>query len=419
MGIPFITKGLYRFYDVLHGGKLNAYYQLIRDANENQTPFKKSDIESYLEEWGFDPDLENNPLMNKEDVVSWREKLDPSEIHLYAYTGGSYGEPLRVPYSKKRAMIRTATFRYSIEAGGYRLGEPFLMIRNNDKPGWKKFLRNETIFTPHDISEPVIGELCEQVRRRGIQFVIGLPTVIYEMALYLHKYPEKKQGISLNAMMSISEPLERVKRELIRDVFECRFTDRYSNEETGLIAQQKEFGGDYIVNRFGVYVEIVDPETLKPVAEGESGKVVVTDITNDLVPVVRYDTGDIAIASQYQHGELYSLKEIVGRETEQIFTADGRPIASLTLSKFIYKPLANTAKVYPFQMAQTQKGEYELRLKANSESIPKGTVEEITGGLKSVLGNNASIRVRLVEDIKPQPSGKRPIFKNEMNGDRL
>ena len=415
MGIAAVTRQLFKTYDLLHGGRMVRDYKKIRSANEERKPFEQSALRSYLARWGFDSVIENNPLMNKKDVSAWREKLDPSDIHTYAYTGGSYGEPLRVPYSKKRAMIRTATFRYSIEAGGYRLGEPFLMIRNNDKPTWLKFLRNETIFTPHDISEEMIGELCEEVARRNIRFMIGLPSVIYEMALFLDKYPEKKKDISLNAIMSISEPLEMVKRELIKNVFDCRFTDRYSNEEAGLIGQQREFGGPYYVNKFGVYVEIVDPVSLQPVGEGEKGKVVITDITNDLVPIVRYDTGDYAIAEEYVDDELNSLAEIVGRETEQIYTAKGNLIASLTLSKFIYKPLANTGKVYPFQMAQTADQSYELRLKAGKGDIEDETIGLIVKGLKSVLGEIADVTVNFVDDIKPQPSGKRPIFKNEMH----
>lgn len=43
-----------------------------------------------------------------------------------------------------------------------------------------------------------------------------------------------------------------------------------------------------------LYVEIVDPETAKPAAEGACGEVVVTTLTREAMPLVRYRTGRMA-----------------------------------------------------------------------------------------------------------------------------
>lgn len=41
-------------------------------------------------------------------------------------------------------------------------------------------------------------------------------------------------------------------------------------------------------------VEVIDPETLEPVPEGEDGELVFTSLTKEAFPIIRYRTGDIA-----------------------------------------------------------------------------------------------------------------------------
>ena len=133
--------------------------------------FETSFLNTYLIKWGFNPVLEKNPLMGRHEILEWTKKVDESKIKSWAYTGGSYGEPLRIPYSKKRDLIRTATFKYYNEIGGYKLGDPFLLIRAKDKSPLIKFLRNENIFIPKDISETRIRSLIDELKKKKIKFV--------------------------------------------------------------------------------------------------------------------------------------------------------------------------------------------------------------------------------------------------------
>lgn len=404
---------MYYAFDLLNKGRLSGLYEQVKHANGAHKSFNKQEVSDFLSRWQLDTRLEQNPLMNKDDLKKHISSINPKHIHSWAYTGGSYGEPLRVPYSKKRALIRTATFKYFNEIGGYSLGDPFVLIRAKSRPALVKFLRNENIFIPNDISEDRVRAFIRELKDKRIKVIVGYPTVMYELALYLHRYPEQKEGLRVKALISASEPLEDFKRQTVKDAFGCSFIDRYSNEEVGLIAQQKRFGEEYYVNKFGVIVEVVHEHTLQPVKEGEIGKVVVTDLYNELIPVVRYDTGDLAMVHKYQNGELLSIKNIAGRVTEQITAANGVPVSSLMLGPYIYKPLSKIGKVCQYQFAQTGKHHYELRLKASEGQVPDNVLQEMQQDLSVVLGAGSEIKILLVNDIKPQPSGKRPVFKNE------
>ncbi|WFM69984.1 AMP-binding protein [Halomonas sp. CKK8] len=414
MANALLPRLLYRGFDLVNKGELGRYYRAASDRNRQHLPFARAELEAYARRWGFDPVLEHNPLMDKAAIRRWTEKVSPGDVHGWAYTGGSSGEPLRVPYSKQRGLMRTATFTYFNEAAGYQLGDPFFLIRAKSRSPLMKYLRNEHIFLPGDISAPRIREFVEALRDKKIKVLMGYPSVMYEVALYLEQHPSEKEGLQVRSLISISEPLEPVKRDVIHQAFGCAFVDRYSNEEVGLMAQQAAFGGEYYVNKFGVYVEVVDPTTSRPVAEGEQGRVVVTDIGNDLIPIIRYDTGDLATAACYREGQLLTLREVVGRVSEQIVSVAGNSVSPLMLGPYIYKPLLQQGPVYQYQFAQTGAGQYEVRLKAGRQDIADAVIQEIIDGLTQVLGHQAAIKVVFCDDIPPQPSGKRPIYKNEM-----
>lgn len=409
-----IPQILYKVYNFIKANQLETFYNEAKIKNNNSINFSTEELSAFLSYWGFENDIGNNPIMDKTIIKDWVKKVDVKKVHSWAYTGGSYGEPLRIPYSKQRGYIRTGTFKYFNELGGYKLGDSFALIRAKNKFAFLKYLRNETIIIPQDISEKKLIAIFHTIINRKVKVLMGYPTVMYEMALFLNYRPELKNDFMIKHLISVSEMLESDKREIIKRTFNCSFIDRYANEEVGLIAQQREYGGVYYINKFGVYTEVVDPITLKPVREGEQGKVLVTDLCNDLIPVIRYDTGDYAIVDQYKNGQLFSIKKIIGRESEKIYDAKGNTVSPLALGPSIYKPLAKEDKLHQFQFAQTNKNKYEVRIKNYSEPIPDDVKLEIISNLKKQLGEKTEIIIKPVDDILPQPSGKRPIYKNEM-----
>lgn len=410
-----VTQILYKTYNLIKSNHLETLYNEVKSKNNSATNSSLQDLSTFLSYWKLETNIMHNPIMDKAIIKDWVKKVDNRKVHSWAYTGGSYGEPLRVPYSQQRVYIRTATFKYFNELGGYNLGDPYALIRAKNKPFLLKYLRNETIVIPQDISNEKLIAIFHTLINRKIKLLMGYPTVMYEMALFLNYRPDIKKKLRIKHLISVSEMLENDKREIIKTSFNCSFIDRYANEEVGLIAQQGEYGGAYYVNKFGVYTEVVDPVTLKPVREGEQGKVVVTDLYNDLIPIVRYDTGDLAIVDKYKDGQLYTIKEIIGREAEKIYDYNGNPVSPLSLGPSIYKPLAKEDKLFQFQFAQTNKNTYELRIKSNSEDIPENIQQEITNNLRFQLGEKVTINIIAVENIVPQPSGKRPVYKNEMD----
>jgi phenylacetate-CoA ligase len=411
--MAILTKLIFFAFDAKSGFEVTKLYKEATEANETERPFDPARIQRYLQDWGIKGSLADQPLMGKPEVKEYIKNLDTGKVHAFAYTGGSYGQPLKIPYSKRRGFIRTSTVRYFNERAGYHLGDKFMFIRAKPKPKWLQKVRNEVLFIPNDLTAGRIDTLLAQMDRENVECIIGYPTVMYELAL-AHAREGKKRKLALRSLLSVSEPLDDAKRKFIHDTFNCQFIDRYANEEVGVIAQQKEFGGEYYVERFGVVVEVLHPETLKPVATGEEGKVIVTDLNADLIPMVRYDTGDNAIAGEYRNGQLWTIRKVSGRTSEIMFNTSGAPISSLILGPHIHMPLTETGLNSQFQFAQVAPKKYVLRLKAPKDKMPQTALDQVAQNVKSVMGQDAEIEFVFVDDIAPLPSGKRPIYKNEM-----
>jgi phenylacetate-CoA ligase len=413
MGNKLLTKSLFWGYDIFHRKKLSRMYDAVKEKNNSSEVFDLQKLKKYLRSWDIGDDIHDLPLMTKDDVRNFSSTVPDSSFSSFVYTGGSTGEPLKIPYSKYREILRTASITYYNELAGYLVGDRFLFIRAKKKSKLLQFLRNEVLFIPSNISEQSINKTLRKIIDEKISVIIGYPSVIYEMSLIFNRNNDFKNNHYLKSIITVSEPLEDSKRLFIKDVFNCTLIDRYSNEEVGVIAQQREFGGDYITDQFGVYTEILHPETLRPVSENEIGKVVITDVYNDVIPLVRYDTGDLAIAAEYKKGMLYKISRIAGRESEQIFATDNTPVSSLTLGPYIHQPFSVNNIKCQFQFSQVGKKKYELRIKGNPTELPSGVKKEIIKGLKKVLGSDADIEILFFSDIKPLPSGKRPLYLNQ------
>lgn len=74
----------------------------------------------------------------------------------------------------------------------------------------------------------------------------------------------------------------------------CPVYNHYGMTEMGLGGAECAARRGYHLRETDLYVEIVDPHSGQPVAEGESGEVVFTTLTRRGMPLIRYRTGDLS-----------------------------------------------------------------------------------------------------------------------------
>src|SRR5207249_8973126 len=97
------------------------------------------------------------------------------------------------------------------------------------------------------------------------------------------------------AIISSAQTLPPETRALIEAQFGCKVFDKYGAREFSGMAHQCDAHRGYHVNAESYIVEVVRDG--RPAAEGEVGMVLVTDLNNRCVPMIRYQLGDLAVAT--------------------------------------------------------------------------------------------------------------------------
>lgn len=102
-------------------------------------------------------------------------------------------------------------------------------------------------------------------------------------------------ALSLKHGLFGSEPWSESMRREIEEKLEITATDNYGLSEVmgpGVAGECLEKGGMHLAEDHFLF-EVVDPESLEPVPAGKEGELVITTITKEGIPVLRYRTRDL------------------------------------------------------------------------------------------------------------------------------
>jgi phenylacetate-CoA ligase len=163
------------------------------------------------------------------------------------------------------------------------------------------------------------------------QFLVDLKTTVMcctaSMALLLAEEIERRQlkdKIFLKKIIFGSERSSDAMRQRIKttlgldDMFDIPGMTELYGPGTGLECSRHEgihYWADYYI------LEIVDPETLEPVPEGEIGEMVVTTLSKEASPLIRYRTHDLTrlIPAPCSCGNVLPMHDkILGRSDDMI-----------------------------------------------------------------------------------------------------
>ena len=216
---------------------------------------------------------------------------------------------------------------------------------------------------------------------------------------YLRSKGDTADMFHVTSLISGSEVLSMDMKKKIQDTMGCQVIDRYSNEENGFLAQTGDCSDEFKVNVGSFKIEILKQDSDRPAAVGEVGRIVVTDLFSFAVPLIRYDTGDLAIKNSEKDGWTTSLKSIQGRRVDVIYDTSGRVLTPHTWSVYMWK----YEKLKQYQFIQNGAKEYVLKLNG-AEGVYDDN--EIKDYLKTILGADAEIAIDHVDEIPVLASGK-------------
>ncbi|MCM2533659.1 AMP-binding protein [Neobacillus pocheonensis] len=130
------------------------------------------------------------------------------------------------------------------------------------------------------------------------------PTVIAGTPSYILKVAEEMEAMGKNPRNSSvkfgifgGEPWSEEMRKVLEEKFDIKACDIYGLSEVmgpGVSMECHEAQDGMHIAEDHFIVEVINPDTLEPVPDGEEGELVFTSLTKEAFPVIRYRTGDIA-----------------------------------------------------------------------------------------------------------------------------
>lgn len=201
---------------------------------------------------------------------------------------------------------------------------------------------------------------------------------------------EKLTFPRLREIRTIGETVTESLREAVTRLPGVTLTDLYSSKELGVIALQCPESGLYHVQSESVFVEVLN-EHDEPCQSGEVGRVIVTDLHNYALPLIRYEIGDYAEAGpacSCGRG-LPTLRRILGRRRNMAVLPTGQRL-------WPYIPKHRIREAMPglqqWQLVQTAVQLIEVHLVEESERRECGTEQHraqenaLAGVIREALG---------------------------------
>src|SRR5690606_28035998 len=172
----------------------------------------------------------------------------------------------------------------------------------------------------------------------------------------------KKTGplkTKIKSIVTDGDALSKGTKDKMEYYFGVPVYARYGNMECGVMAQQGFPNGyHYNLNLASYHFVILVLSDDKPARPGQMGRIVVTDLFKYCMPLIRYDTGDLARVHENGQTEAPVFEAIEGRAIDLIKdTKDG-----VVSPYLIYTITEKYNELKQFQFAQTGKGLYEYRL---------------------------------------------------------
>ena len=127
--------------------------------------------------------------------------------------------------------------------------------------------------------------------------IAGTPSYILKVAEELSAQGYDPRNTSLKFGIFGAEPWSEEMRKLLEESFNIKACDIYGLSEVmgpGVAMECHEAQDGLHIAEDHFIVEVINPDTLEPVQDGEEGELVFTSLTKEAFPVIRYRTGDIA-----------------------------------------------------------------------------------------------------------------------------
>ena len=242
-----------------------------------------------------------------------------------------------------------------------------------------------------------LDEYLDLIVSEKIQLLRALPHFL----LWLAKRA-RQRGLrcpSLRALIPYGGLAGDVMAQQVSEIFEAPFINVYGTGEVGAIGCASESSDTIDIYQSMVLMESLDDEG-RPVPEGEVGNVVITDLNNLAMPIIRYAIGDIG---RLNVSGVQQRLHLLGRKQESFTNNAGELVHARALQNLFFSYPAVLNFKLEQVTSQTFKASVVIDPDAGDEDFDQ---DGLAQALQDMLASKQKPAIKRTAFIQPETSGK-------------
>ena len=410
--IEYLTKSEIESYQLR---KLN----LLLDYSYKYVPFYKEILNAIgfgCKELKSIDELKKLPIISKNELrENFNLFIPQKEIKFTTgRTSGSTGEPFifrKCNNCKVTEMALGLRFEKNM---GIKIEDRKLLIWGGiEMNSYKKVLRHiknyiysYDVYNNYNINKESVSNLIDKLYKNKYLYYRSYPST---MALIARELKNKQQVFN-NCPKAISVSVETLMvsdRNIIEKVFGKILYDQYGCGEVNSIAFEcSEHQGLHHAFEHSI-IEVLDNNN----NPSKSGKLIITNLDNYAMPLIRYENGDVITLSENQCScgrESILISNIEGRIFDQIVGINGNIVHGGFFDDLILKSNTNISK---WQIVQNDIDNLTLYY-VSKDDISMASKNYIEQNIKKQLGSNTKITYEKKNYIMPEENGKYRFVKS-------
>lgn len=379
-------------------------------------------------------ELQQLPVLTREQVQDNLDTLTATALpqdHMplkEGRTSGSTGTPITYRSTKVTGLFANAlrlrsdlwhnqdsvAVTASIQAGHHQPGDG----GDRETQGQTPAVRNaRSVFpngpTVHFYSGREIGEQLEWLQKIDPVRLVTYPSNLAALAR-----EARVRGVKLPRLRYLctqGEVVSAETRDICREAWGLKIVDIYSCREMNIIALQCPEREHYHVQSERVIVEVLDEQD-RPCGPGETGRVVLTDLHNFIMPFIRYENGDFAeVGETCSCGrQLPVLKQILGRSRNMLALPGGGSAWPV----FGSNDLAVITPIRQLQGVQHSLTDIEIKVVPlrDIDPVTEAKLQAIAQAKFDGIRKGFKVRLTCVDNIPRSKNGKYEDFISLVSG---
>jgi phenylacetate-CoA ligase len=363
-------------------------------------------------------DLRLLPVLTKDDLRNETYSLiakTKSCIHTKYSTSGSTGTPSIVITDRGSEAYRHAAVFRNYRWVGLDLGDRIaklwgtqLDVERKIKDQIKDFMLNRMTLSTNVLDQKSMFRYYEKLKVFKPKGLYGFTSAIYEFAQFLQNKSLPMGEFDMKGIIVTGEKILPYQREFIENTFKCRVYNNFACEEFATIAFECPERSLHLMSE-NVYVEVEKPED-----EEGRGNLIITDLNNFIMPLIRYRMGDVGVISNQECScgrGLPVLKEISGRSVDFVILPNGRIIHGIN---FDYLPKYFLNEIKQFQIVQEDINTIYVNL-VKDKGFNESVIQNFEKKLRSLLGHEVNIIIVYKDSIPRERRGKFRFVISKLN----